>query len=315
MIRKVKKNMLKEIVFNKNLSWDSDLGGYPEKFVVEFSFEVINELRSNATNLHEKCKSNFPLLVDSIESFKSKKIINGVGIFIIKGCNFYDFSKDQIKNIYEIISSILGELLEQDANGSKIITIKDKGKLLSSGGRYHQTSDGGSYHTDAPHWITPPDILGMWCINPALEGGVSKFISGYTIHNEVLKRSGESLRLLYGDFLFDRREEVAKDLRVISKPIFSFKKNNLYCRFLKDYIISGHKIKGVHLSDVQITSLNLLGDISNDSKYSLNYNLKTNDMVFFDNHRIFHGRTAFKDFSDGDKKREMLRVWIKTSPQ
>jgi len=34
-------------------------------------------------------------------------------------------------------------------------------------------------------------------------------------------------------------------------------------------------------------------------------------MVFFNNNRVIHGRTSFKDAEDFEKKRLMIRTWIK----
>ncbi len=305
--------MLREIITDKNLAWDKTLGKNPSEFIAKLSPESIDELRLNMANLQDKRINDFPLLSGNIKRLKNEKIIHGVGLFIIDGNTFSGFTKSEVSNIYEIISMILGELLEQNIKGERIIKIKDKGKSLSTGGRYHQTSDGGSYHTDGPHWIQSPDILGMLCVNPALKGGTSKFISAYTIHNEILKKGIDKLKPLYENFFFDKREKVAKDLRTISKPVFNFVNDKLSCRFLKDYIITGHKIENVSLSISQKLSLNLIKNISEDSKNSLSYNLETNDMVFSDNHRLFHGRTAFKDLDGSSKKREFLRVWIKTN--
>ena len=39
--------------------------------------------------------------------------------------------------------------------------------------------------------------------------------------------------------------------------------------------------------------------------------LKQNDMVFFNNSRVMHGRTSFKDAENIEKKRLMIRTWIK----
>ena len=305
--------MLREIITDKNLAWDKTLGKNPSEFIAKLSPESIDELRLNMANLKDKRINDFPLLSGNIKRLKNEKIIHGVGLFIIDGNTFSGFTKSEVSNIYEIISMILGELLEQNIKGERIIKIKDKGKSLSTGGRYHQTSDGGSYHTDGPHWIQSPDILGMLCVNPALKGGTSKFISAYTIHNEILKKGIDKLKPLYENFFFDKREKVTKDLRTISKPVFNFVNDKLSCRFLKDYITTGHKIENVSLSISQKLSLNLIKNISEDSKNSLSYNLETNDMVFSDNHRLFHGRTAFKDLDGSSKKREFLRVWIKTN--
>ena len=43
----------------------------------------------------------------------------------------------------------------------------------------------------------------------------------------------------------------------------------------------------------------------------MKYDLKFDDMVFSDNHRINHSRTSFEDFDDQNLKRFMLRTWIK----
>jgi hypothetical protein len=307
------KNILNQIVTNNNFAWDSSLSERPEEFVVKLSKKSLIELHNNKDKLKEKKIKNFPSLIQNIILFKKNKIINGPGLFVIEGVSFVSFSSTEIKDIYLLISMILGELLEQDSKGSKLITVKNIGKSLSTGGRYHQTRDGGSFHTDGPHWNEPPDILGLLCINPAFEGGVSKFISVYTIHNIILQLGIDVLEPLYNDFFFDRREEVSADLRTISKPIFSFQDNKLNCRFLKDYIISGSKIKDVDLSTSQNISINVLEKTTKDSNNALNYNLKNNDMVFSHNHRLFHGRTSFKDSEEIGKERELLRVWIKTN--
>tara|TARA_B100000809_G_C14670884_1_gene363186 strand:+ start:136 stop:354 length:219 start_codon:yes stop_codon:yes gene_type:complete len=44
---------------------------------------------------------------------------------------------------------------------------------------------------------------------------------------------------------------------------------------------------------------------------AVSYELKQGDMIFLNNGRVLHGRTAFEDFEDIDKKRQMIRTWIK----
>ena len=43
----------------------------------------------------------------------------------------------------------------------------------------------------------------------------------------------------------------------------------------------------------------------------MSYKLRQNEMVFFNNNRVMHGRTSFEDFEDIEKKRLMIRTWIK----
>ena len=55
----------------------------------------------------------------------------------------------------------------------------------------------------------------------------------------------------------------------------------------------------------------MIDDVTKNEKLSLDYEMKSGDMVFFNNHRILHGRTSFEDFDDQNLKRKLVRVWIK----
>ena len=303
---------LQKIITNKNLVWDKSLENNPEKFLVKLTSKTISELKSNRkelTNIDESC---FPELKNEINELKTKKILQGVGLLIIDGKSLLDFSKNEITKIYEMVCNVLGTLYIQNINSEKIVEIKDKGKSMTLGGRYHQTKEGGSYHTDSPHWTKVPDLVGMLCINQAKKGGISKFVSAYTIHNQLLKEQNDILKTLYEKFRFDKRGEFKIDeSQTIFEPVFVFKNDKLHCRFLIDYILAGHQIQNQPLSKLQETALQLLEEISKNKNNVLSYDLKANDMIFFDNHRILHGRTEFEDYEDENRKRYLLRSWIK----
>ena len=65
------------------------------------------------------------------------------------------------------------------------------------------------------------------------------------------------------------------------------------------------------LSKLQQASLQSLEEISKEENNTLSYDLQPGDIVFFDNHRILHGRTVFEDYEDENKRRFLLRTWIK----
>ena len=304
--------MLQKIITNDNLVWKKDLESKPEKFFLKLTSKTINELKSNRKELENPDGQNFPELKNEINKLKTEKILQGVGLLIIDGQSFSSFSKDEIVKIYEVICNILGTLYVQNINSEKIVEIKDEGKSMASGGRYHQTKEGGSYHTDSPHWTKVPDLIGMLCINQAKKGGISKFVSAYTIHNHLLKEQNDILKTLYEKFHFDKRGEFKiNESQTVFEPIFVFKNDKLYCRFLNNYIVAGHQIQNYPLSKLQETALQSLEEISKNKNNVLSYDLKANDMAFFDNHRILHGRTEFEDYEDENRKRYFLRTWIK----
>ena len=308
------KNMntrLMDIVEDENLSWNKLLVNSKEKFVVKLKEETIDLILENRSMLPSQNVENFEFL--NYEILQIKKILqDGCGFFVIDGKIFSEFSKKELEYIYSIISQMLGELYVQNIQNEKFVLIKDEGKSMETGGRYHQTKEGGSYHTDSPQWDNVPDFVGLLCINPAKKGGINKFLSAYSIHNEIQRKNPIFLNELYEKFYFDKRGEYEEnESPTVFQPIFSYDNNELRFRYLRNYINDGFKIEGKKLTDTQINSLNLVDEITQCDDLSLDYDLKSGDMVFFNNHRILHGRTGFEDYEDKNLKRTLIRVWIK----
>ena len=185
---------------------------------------------------------------------------------------------------------------------------------MKTGGRYHQTKDGGSCHTDSPQWKNTPDFIGLCCIHPAKVGGVNKYISAYTIHNLFIKENINMLKILYENFYFDKRGEYKPgEEPTIFEPIIKYENEQITFRYLRTYIDQGYKVQNKELTNKQIESLGLLDNFLDNPKNIVEYTLQKYDMTFFNNNWIIHGRTNFEDFEELEKKRLMLRVWIKNA--
>ena len=302
--------MLQEIVTDESLVWDR-FSVDDTKFLVNLSYESINELKKKR-NFLTKTTITLPIFQSEILNFKNRFLVNGVGLFVINGECFLDFSNDEMIEIFRIIGTFLGTLYVQNIKNEKLVKIQDEGKSMKSGGRYHQTKEGGSFHTDSPQWKKVPDFIGMCCINPAKKGGESKFVSAYSIHNEMLKEHKHFLEMLYEQFHFDKRGEYESgESPTVFEPIFTYNSNQLKLRYLRDYINDGQKIQDKPLSKEQNEALDCLDKIIHDENLAVSYELKQYDMIFFNNNRVVHGRTSFEDFEDIEKKRMMIRTWIK----
>jgi len=303
--------MLQEIISEKDLVWDKHAGNIAENFFVKISANATNELKNNR-NFINNSEETFPILQQEILDFKKKFLIDGIGFFVIDGECFSDFSREETTEIYSKICKTLGTLYVQNIKNESFVAIKDEGKSMMSGGRYHQTKEGGSFHTDSPQWEKVPDFIGMCCINPAKKGGESKFVSAYSIHNEMLKEHKHFLEMLYGQFHFDKRGEYESgESPTVFEPIFTYNSNQLKLRYLRDYINDGQKIQDKPLSKEQNEALDCLDKIIHDENLAVSYELKRYDMIFLNNGRVMHGRTSFEDFEDVEKKRLMIRTWIK----
>ena len=305
------KNMLHETLTNNNFVWDKYTISNLENFNVKISNNAIDELKNNR-NFLDNLEYSFPILQKEISDFKKKFLIEGIGFFVIDGKCFIDFSEEEMLEIYRIVCKTLGSLYVQNNKNEKLVLVQDQGKSMLTGGRYHQTKEGGSLHTDSPQWEKVPDFIGMYCVRAAKKGGESKFVSAYTVHNKMLKEHKDFLEILYHQFYFDKRGEFELDESpTVFEPIFTYNNGQLKCRYLRNYISDGHKIQNTSLSKEQTKALDLLDEIINEGNLAVSYNLKQNDIIFFNNNRVIHGRTSFEDFEDFKKKRLMIRTWIK----
>ena len=306
------KGILDKIVADEHLAWTSVLADKKQQFVVDLDSEVIEELIQQRNELNNLTESDLPLLRNQILNFKKKILLDGVGLFIISGTCMKNFSLKEKKIIYKLVVKILGELLIQNIHQEKIIEIKDVGKSMKTGGRYHETKEGGSHHTDSPQWKDVPDYLSMLCVNSAKKGGSNLFLSAYTIHNKIFQEKKDLLNLFYEKFHFDKRGEFKDgESPTVFEPIFEFKNEKLYFRYVRNYIDAGHDIQNQPLSQYQKDALDYLDDLMRREEMILKYDLKSGDMIFSDNHWVVHGRTPFEDYDDQNKKRLMLRTWIK----
>ena len=306
------KGILDKIITDEHLAWDNTLTDKKQQFVVDLDSETIAELINRRNELDKLTQNDLPLLNKTILVFREKVLLNGAGLFIIDGTCLKNFSVKEKIMIYTLIAKILGELIVQNIQQEKIVEIKDVGKSMKTGGRYHETKEGGSHHTDSPQWKDVPDYLSLFCVQNAKKGGTNLFLSAYTIHNKILKEKNELLHIFYEKFHFDKRGEFKDgESPTVFEPIFEFKDGRLYFRYLRNYIDAGHDIQNQPLSKSQKEALTYLDNLMRRNEIIMKYDLKPGDMVFSDNHWIVHGRTPFEDHDNEDLKRLMLRTWIR----
>ena len=301
-----------KIITDERLAWDKTLSDKKEQFVVHLDSEIIQELTERRNELDSINKNDLPLFKKKILNFRNERLLDGVGLFVIDGICMESFSVKEKTSIYTLASKILGELIIQNIKQEKIVEIKDIGKSMKTGGRYHETKEGGSHHTDSPQWKNVPDYLGLFCVHNAKKGGTNLFLSAYTIHNRILQERKDLLDIFYEKFYFDKRGEFKDgESPTVFQPIFELKNKKLFFRYLRNYIDAGHDIQNQPLSQPQKDALTYLDNLMRMEDITLKYDLKPGDMVFSDNHRVVHGRTSFEDYDDENLKRFMLRTWIK----
>ena len=305
--------ILETLVIDKKKTWTKNLSSDSNEFLVDLDDNVIGELLQKRDLLDQHNIQHFTHLKTQIQHIKQAILIQGCGFCVINGTNFTAFDKHELSNIHILISKIFGELLIQNKQGEQTVEVKDLGKTLSTGGRYHHTKEGGSYHTDGCHiFENPPDYVGLLCLNPAKNGGVSKFISAYTIHNK-LQEDKNLLRILYEKFYMDKRNEnQADEIPTQFVPIFTYNNGKLNCRCCqRELIDSGHEKMNKPLTEYQKNALDNLDKLLANENFAVSYLLKKGDIMYSNNKWLIHDRTNFEDSDDENLKRALLRTWIR----
>lgn len=94
-------------------------------------------------------------------------------------------------------------------------------------------------------------------------------------------------------------------------PIFSFFNNKLSCRYLRQYLELGHDLRGVPLSQVEKEALDIFDSVIQDPRLRLDMMLEPGDIQFANNYAVMHSRTEFEDFPELERRRRLLRLWVK----
>jgi hypothetical protein len=186
------------------------------------------------------------------------------------------------------------------------------GHVVNLGGkdpreRAYRNSTELDMHTDAC------DIVAMMCLQSAMVGGYSGYVSAISIYNEVLHRRPELMPILMQGYYYHRFGEEEPGQSPVTEeriPIFSFRDGYLSVNYLRSYIEMAAEELGTALSADERAALDLVDEIAHDEEFALKFITRPGQAVFFNNQTILHNRTAFEDSEIVEQKRHFLRLWL-----
>jgi len=170
----------------------------------------------------------------------------GVRFAVVDRLPLDELSQDEATAIYWLLSSMLARPVAQKLDGTMIYDVHDTGAqaLPGSGIRPDKTNIEIRFHIDNAYNRAPPEIVGLLCLRPAKQGGVSRVLSFHTVHNELRARHPRHLPRLYEKFWFDRqREFFPGEPEVFAAPVFEAGEE-LRARFSVHQITGGYALKG-----------------------------------------------------------------------
>ena len=121
-------------------------------------------------------------------------------------------------------------------------------------------------------------------------------MSGYALHNILLKERPDVLRRLYQPFWVDRRAELPPgEDPVLPVPVFAFD-GRLTVRYLRFYITKGQEFKGLPLKSEDIEALDVFEEAMRRPDVPVMLPLERGDLQLISNTFLLHSRTSYEDF-------------------
>ena len=238
------------------------------------------------------------------------RLVDGIGMAIIDRLPVTRYTVDESRTVAWLLASLLGRVVAQKREGVFLYDVKDTGKSLEYGVRRSLTNLAQPFHTDGP-WLTlTPEFIGLYCIQSARDGGLSRYTSLLTAHNELRRRHPDLLPRLYQPFHWDRQAEHGPDEpRYATHPVFAFDGQALSVRYYEDYVVKGATLAGASLDTMDRDALAAMREIVDAPANWTEFRIETGQFQYLNNKLFAHSRTAFADAPDSETARHMIRVW------
>jgi alpha-ketoglutarate-dependent taurine dioxygenase len=216
--------------------------------------------------------------------------------------------------VWWLLASQVARPVAQKWDGTSIYDVTDLGRPPGNGVRPDVTNVEQNFHTDNSYNNVPPHYVGLMCVRTAMEGGVSGIVSFATAHEEMRRRHPELLPRLYQPFYFDRqREHAPGDVMTTFHPMLEDKEGRLVARLSHFQVKNGHKIAGVEIEPEGAAALEAFEAILNEPGMSARFHFEPGQMQLIDNRALGHKRTAFRDWPEPERKRLLVRLWLRDS--
>ena len=129
--------------------------------------------------------------------------------------------RPRIEGAFWLLGKMVGRPVVQTRDGEVMVEVTDTGVPKRIGVRGFRTNVAQPPHVDNSFNHTPPDQVSLLCLRAAREGGASRFVSFYSVHNVLLAEHPEALERLYRPFYQDRQGDFWPDEpQTVFFPVF-----------------------------------------------------------------------------------------------
>src|SRR5882757_2736612 len=238
---------------------------------------------------------------------------SGRGFILVRGLRTPEYGDVLAGAIFFVMGLHLGRPIGQNQRGDLLDhviatsnkTLDDPGALPS------RIRDRLPFHSDSS------DVVALMCLRGAKEGGASSLVSGTTIYNEILRRRPDLAPLLFDTYYWDwRRQDPDSPELTYTSPVISYVDGTFSTYAGSTMIFSAQEYPGVpKLTPEQVEVLHLFDEISQEPGLPIDMDFQAGDVQWLLNYAALHSRTSYVDHPEPERRRHLLRVWLKRDVQ
>ena len=267
---------------------------------------AVEHFRKLALPVPEVSRASFPLpkLGDVLADIR-RELIDGRGIVMVQDFPIHRLDREGVALAYMGLGAYLGDKMVQNKHGHVLGHVKDLGENYGTTGRSYNTSAQVRFHSDAC------DYVGLLCLHPAKKGGDSRVASSVTLYNKMLERRPDLVEVLTRDFYRSHNGEMTPGTSPWYKqPIFCFTDGYFSAIGAGSTIEKVLRLPGVPpLTPQQQEAIALYRSIVEE--FAVDIEFKAGDIQFLANQVTLHSRRAFEDWPEPQRRRHLLRLWLR----
>lgn len=247
-------------------------------------------------------------------SIQIREMLNeGFGFCIVNKLPIKNMSEYQAITIYWLLAQLVGRPVGQKwSDGRMIYSVTDLGRPSGNGVRPDVTNEEQSFHTDNSYNISPPDHVGLLCLRPAAEGGLSRIVNMLAVLEIMNDQYPHFVSRLRQPYFFDRqREHSDTEEKTIFTPLLCNEAEGLRVRVSRNLIYQGYNLAAKKIDSVGEAALDAFFSVIDDPKMYIEFRFESGQIQFLNNRLIGHKRTSFKDSLEIGMKRKLCRVWLR----
>ncbi len=208
---------------------------------------------------------------------------------------------EQLRALLLATASLLGSLVPQDVSGDQLVDVLDTRPADTETARGYLSNSRMLLHTD------PVEILGLLCLSPATEGGITLLRQAQDVHEQLNQDSGR-ISIYFQDWswaLPAGSSDTRPGREGVKSPVLARTGEEVVVQYGSHLLRQG--IHDDEQAQERWNALDAFDRLANDRGRYTTLTLQRGECLWIDNYRTLHGRTAFED---GGRPRHMVRAWL-----